>query len=328
MDEIKLYLAGAYGGGVKGEKILADLGVRHRLCSYAYPEQLRTWFEAVEYLPEGDRGSIMLDSGAFTAWNKGKEIDLSEYIKHVHEQKERAEKLGVDFFPINLDVIPKRSEGKRKSVIDDIYNEERTEIIENAAAEGFKNLKRMIRNGIKPIHVFHRGESWKWLDKAIENTDYIGISPTGTKSAVARRSWIESVFEYLDKHNAKVRTHGFGVHSHPLLVSFPWTSCDATSWRLSAAMGFVFIPEGGFDRPNFSTHPIKLNVSERTVAIGIGKLSQRVLNSITKLGYRIEDLQVDWRPRVHVNVIYMLRLQEAINKERANLEFKPRTKFF
>ena len=43
---------------------------------------------------------ILLDSGAFSAWNRGERIDLSAYIDFVKANK------GLNFRYINLDVIP------------------------------------------------------------------------------------------------------------------------------------------------------------------------------------------------------------------------------
>ena len=112
-----------------------------------------------------DCKNIIIDSGAFSAWTKGEEVDLDKYISFCKELKESREGRE-NIYIVNLDVIP-GSWGKRPT------QEQR----EEAAEQGWKNMEYMFSKGIIPIHVFHQHEDFKWLDKITNEIEYLGISP-------------------------------------------------------------------------------------------------------------------------------------------------------
>jgi hypothetical protein len=324
MKPVKIYFAAAWAGGGQGERHLVEEGIRNKLCSYVYPSQLSGWLEAIKEIPRQFSGSIIIDSGAFSAWNRGEEIDFDKYIEYAHQAINDASELGAEIRIVNLDVIPGKV-GQTKSLTKNFSNPDNAEVIEKAAKKGYKNLRKMLKNGITPIHVFHQGENPKWLDRMVEKTDYIGISPANDMPALSRRNWIESVFDYLYKNNIDVKTHGFAVHSREVLINYPWTSCDAASWRLTAGMGNIYFPAGGYKNPDFSKKAIVLNVSEKTTGRGIGKMTNKVVEILEESGFSYEDLQ-SWQTRTRLNVRYFLALEEWINKKRAEKEYKPRKK--
>lgn len=322
MGPIKIYLAGSWTGGQKNEDILIKLGVRNKLCSYAYPNQLKGWFSVISEVPKGERGSVMVDSGAFSAWNKGKHVDLDKYIAHCHAAIEKANELGLEIHIVNLDVIPGAA-GESIAMTENFCKPENKATIEAAAKQGFKNLRRMQREGINPIHVFHQGEDWKWLDRMVEHVDYIGISPANDVPTKSRVIWIDSVFEYLHKHNIKVKTHGFAVHAHKMLIRYPWTSCDSASWRIGAGMGWIFVPGGGHGRPDYSKKPIMVRISSRNTEKGLGVVTPATLKELEKSGYSVEDLMDSWVNRALVNVKYFLEFEEWLNNSRKKSAYTP-----
>ena len=98
---------------------------------------------------------LMLDSGAFSAWNQGVSISLKDYIDFCLENIEV-----IDFI-VNLDVIPGKGPFIKVTKKD----------IENSAYEGWKNYETMLDAGIpkeKLIHVFHQGESMDWLERMVD----------------------------------------------------------------------------------------------------------------------------------------------------------------
>jgi len=326
MGPIKIYLAGAWSGGGTKENELIQLGVRHKLCSYAYPKQLEGWFTNIPNVPPGDRGAVMVDSGAFSAWNKGRTIPFEEYIEYAHQAITKAEELGMEIHIVNLDVIPGKV-GETSALTRNFCNPKNKELIEQAAKQGYRNLLTMLKNGIKPIHVFHQGESWKWLDRMIEKVDYIGISPANDVANNIRREWVDSVFEYLHKHDVvHVRTHGFAVHAHKMLSEYPWTSCDSASWRIAAGFGWVYVPAGGFSNPDFSKDPIIYPVSDVRTEIGLGKMTQRIAKAIELSGHSIEEVRSSWEVRARLNLTYFLALEDALNQQRKRHDYKPRAR--
>ena len=325
MKPLNIYFAGEWG--LSPEQ--GDLNIYNRLVSYLYPRQFPNWTK----LTEGKAGNIILDSGAFSAWNRGKSIDIEEYIKYAHTMLSAKESNNKKIHVVNLDVIPGRvGETKRLNAIlgDATTLQANKEVIENAAKKGFQNMKTFIANGITPIHVYHQGEDIKWLDRMLHHTNYIGVSPANDMTTDSKRKWIYTVFEYLHKTGAKVDTHGFAVMVPELLRDLPWTSCDAISWRMIAATGSIVYPKGGFTNPMFSGYekPFEMFLtSERAVAKGLGAVNTKVLALLLADGYTYEDLQL-FRVRAGINAKTFILFENWVNEYKKDHEFKPNTRLF
>lgn len=325
MKPIKLYFAGSTPP--KSTSLL----IKNRLISYAYSEQVNQWFEATQGAP----GNMIVDSGAFSAWNKGRVIDIDAYIAFAHSVIENGEKQGKKIFVVNLDVIPgKPGETKNlNKIIGDSHQlTSNKELIEISAKQGYQNLKIMVSNGIKPIHVFHQGENFKWVDRMIQYTDYIGISPANDMPVNSKKNWVTSVFEYLHFNKINVDTHGFAVWIPSLMKDLPWTSCDAATWRLVAGWGGIYYPIGGISAPLFSEENINdsftnITVSEKRSSKGMKNLTSNMLKSLEKDGYTFEMLQ-DNQIRAELNVKFFLALEKWLNEYKAKNEYAPTVKFF
>jgi hypothetical protein len=320
MKPIKLYFAAVWGG-CSNERMfnLINAGVKNVLVSYIYPDQFKGW---INNIPLDMEGNIIVDSGAFTAWNKGKLINLDNYIKYAHQIINEVSKFSNQkVYIVNLDVIP-GIVGQTQSLTRN-RKFENIELIERAANAGFQNMKEMIKQGIKPIHVFHQGESWKWLDKMLEYIDYIGISPANDVSTNERNQWMLSVFEYLYRNNVNVDTHGFAVTNKKILLNLPWTSCDSASWKISAGMGAIYYPQGGFKNSNFSKSALVCTVSDRKIKKGTGYLTSNFLKLLEQDGYSYDDLQ-QFQMRALINVRYFLELEKWLNVKKSNIVFKIR----
>ena len=326
MKPIKIYFAAAWAGGGQGERFLVEEGIRNKLCSYVYPSQFTGWVEAIKEVPDSFSGSILIDSGAFSAWNKGEEINLDDYIQYGHWAISQAEEIGAPLRVVNLDVIPGKK-GMTASLTKGFTNVDNKKIINQAAKQGYKNMLTMLKAGITPIHVFHQGEDFIWLDRMAEKTDYIGVSPANDMPTRSRNNWISSVFSYLYHNKIDVKTHGFAVHSREMLLKFPWTSCDAASWRLAAGMGTVYFPVGGFQNPDYSKKGIVMNISEKKTGKGIRGMTDKVVELLEGSGFSYEDLQ-KWQTRTRLNIRYFLGLEKWVNEQRAKTEFKPSPALF
>lgn len=113
----------------------------------------------------------MIDSGAFSVWNSGGKIDLDSYIKYCKERPNLSVIVG-------LDVIPP----KGAKLTD--------ELKDKVATEGWNNYLKMIRHlpMEKVVAVFHRGDSYKWLEKMLDfGCPYIGLSPRHDGTGSDRR---------------------------------------------------------------------------------------------------------------------------------------------
>jgi hypothetical protein len=313
MKQIKLYFAGEWGP--RPEQ--GDLDIKNRLVSYLYPMQLTKWLE----LTRGKEGNIILDSGAFSAWNKGVIIDLDQYINYAHHAIKRAERTGKKIRVVNLDVIP-GSVGKTNTL--------KKNVREEAAEKGYKNLMKMKANGITPIHVFHQGEDYQWLYKMIEQTDYIGISPANDVPNQSREAWLTEVFTKLQSENIEVNTHGFAVFISKMLRALPWTSSDAISWLMIAANGSIIYPIGGFKNFDYSIANKPFNqflVSDKQIVKGEKHLTNNLLKLIEEDGYSYEDLQ-NYKIREAINVRTFHLFEKWLNIYKQKTTYEPAPHLF
>lgn len=313
MEPIKLYFAGVWPSSQD-----SDLGITNRLLTYAYPAEIDVWARQNGDTP----GSLLIDSGAFSAWNKGKHIDLPKYIEFVHKTTDKFTTLNKEVRAVNLDVIP-GSVGKTAS-LNAIYGSLATinankQVIEEAAKEGYRNLKIMKSEGITPIHVYHQGEDIKWLHRMVEQTDYIGVSPANDMPTNSKKRWITSIFEYMYKEGITVKTHGFAVWILDIMKDLPWTSCDASTWLLMAARGAIRVPLKGFGT-GFTPESVVMAISDKSTPKGHGLSTPLILRTLEEQGYPYESLQ-QWQVRAVYNARYYMRLEQWLNEYKKTRAF-------
>ena len=184
------------------------------------------------------RVELFLDSGAFSAFTQGVEIDIQEYIEFVQEHE------GELTIYANLDVI-------------------------GDAAATLKNQRIMEKAGLTPLPCFHPKEEFSYLARYIEEHDYIALG--GLASKLYNR---QDMTRYLDKcfemicdtpdRMPKVKVHGFGLTSLPLMMRYPFYSVDSTSWVMAARMGCVYFPRYRKGRWIYDQNSWKIYVSARS----------------------------------------------------------------
>ena len=167
---------------------------------------------------------VFLDSGAFSAWSKGIEIDIQKYIEFIKQNQD------VITVYANLDVISRDrfSMGTKES-----------------AEKTLRNQKIMEEAGLSPLPVFHIGEPFEYLEYYINHYDYIGLGGMVGKSKQTLDTWLDVVFgQYIcdERGYPKVKVHGFGLTSVQLMVKYPWYSADSSTWMKEAIMGKVMAP--------------------------------------------------------------------------------------
>jgi hypothetical protein len=141
---------------------------------------------------------IFLDSGAYSAMNSKKTINLQEYINFIKQYQQYITHYA------SLDVI-------------------------GNAEETYKNYRKMKESGLNPIPCFHIGSDFKWLELLCKETNFIalgGMVPH-SKNVILLHSWLKKCFSIIPP-NTKV--HGFGMTNPLLLKIFPFYSADSTSW--------------------------------------------------------------------------------------------------
>ncbi len=162
-----------------------------------------------------NKKNLFVDSGAFSAWNQGTEVNVENYI---------------NFIKNNLDVI------------DQYAN---LDVISDATAT-LKNQYIMEKAGLHPIPVFHYGSDESYLKKYCKEYNYIslgGMVPINTRNLIL---WLDKLYsKYLTNKKGYpiTKIHGFGITSAKLMRRYPWYSVDSTSWAAISRMGAIIIPK-------------------------------------------------------------------------------------
>lgn len=241
LEPIDMYCAGTLTWEFRHQRLRNEID--NRLLSFINPRRDLDQYLMVEENRKRLK-KIMIDSGAFSIWTKGGEIDLDQYINYCKANIDNVE------YVVNLDVIPGSPGEKNLRLM--------TQEIEDSAIGGYANHRIMLQRGIpkeKFIHVFHQGESFRWLKKMVEELDYIGLSPGNDRSTEEKIQWLMECMRYVTDENGrpKVKFHGFAVTSLRLVKLFPWASIDSATWGIAAGMGRVLMPYMVGDKWDFSS---------------------------------------------------------------------------
>jgi len=184
---VKLYFAGAEAY----IPLLSGAGVERVLTTYHAGEAACR--RVVDRFPD-----VFLDSGAFSAFTRGAQIDLDAYIAFLHET-------GVKTYAA-LDVI-------------------------GDPVATMRNADRMVEAGLDPIVAFHYGADLEYLHAIIERYNRIalgGLVPI-TMATTKLRAHLDACFDIIGQH-WPVRVHGFGVTNVKWLERYPFHSVDSTGY--------------------------------------------------------------------------------------------------
>lgn len=180
-----------YFAGESFDQITREEGA-DTLKSYAYEPAARRLLE------EGRKTRFFLDSGAFTAFSKGRQVDIHAYADFIKKYRDRITVAS------NLDVI-----GSHEGTL--------------------KNQHKLESLGCNVLPVFHHGEPWELLEWYVKNYNYLalgGLVPIA-KDRKAMALFLDKAFSIIQD---KTRIHGFGVNATWAWRTYPFYSVDATSW--------------------------------------------------------------------------------------------------
>lgn len=251
--------------------------------------------------------NFFLDSGAYSSWSRGSEIDLDEYIEFIRSNIESIE------YYVNLDCIP----GKPGQITTPKDREK-------AAAVSWSNFLYMRAAGLNPIPVYHYGEDVKWLQKMLDHgCDYIGLGGTVGTTGKLRQLWFDRMFaDHLTDSDGHpiVKVHGFGMTAVRHIFRYPWFSVDSTSWLKITQNGGVYLPAtdsaGNF---RFDQIPASISVSNRNPkAMQDGKhvntmpagAKALLVQWLTECGSSLEQCAEDYYHRAVCNVSFFKKVSE------------------
>lgn len=151
---------------------------------------------------------LIIDSGAFSAWNTGRVITLDEYCRFL----ESIESLR-PFWAVQLDVF-------------------------GDPDASWRNFEIMQRRGFTTMPVFTRGESMERLEEMYAATDYImfgGIVIGGKNKNYVK--W------FLNRNHGR-RCHWLGFVNMDFIKCYRPTSVDSSSWFYAARSGKMALYKG------------------------------------------------------------------------------------
>lgn len=171
------------------------------LLSYYYfrNKPLKDYIKRLGYTPE-----IILDSGAYSAYTKGKGIALTDYMKYIEENKEISNYMNLDVFQDN--------------------------------EMSYDYYQIMKRKGFSPIPVIQYGDDYQeWLDKYYYHGERFmalgGTVPIKNKWEVSE--WVR----LLSWQYPEVKFHLLGSSSRKILDHCDVYSVDSSTWFMMAIMG-------------------------------------------------------------------------------------------
>lgn len=203
---------------------------------------------------------LMLDSGVFSAWNRGGEINIKDYIQYLKDNRHLL------FCYVNVDKIPGKF-GQRKTM----------EQVEDSAKVGYGNLQTIKGHGLNPMPTFHQGERFYWLERMLSDGErYIGLATAKDQQPNEQARWLDSVFSLITDAQGRplIKTHGLGVTNTALLLRYPFYTVDSTTWLLTPGYGTIIVPvyEGG--KPNYLRKPVRIPISGVAHASSSGQKKQ------------------------------------------------------
>lgn len=171
------------------------------LVSYHYFKsvKLEKFIKELGYKP-----NIFLDSGAFSAFTKGKNVSIIDYMNYIEENKDY-----IDHYMM-LDVM-------------------------NDADISIKYYEIMKMKGLNPVPVYHYGDDERYLQYYIDNGEkFIALGKTvPIKKKTLVVEWIN---ELMDKYKG-IDFHLLGSSSKIITTNTNIHSMDASSWIRRASIG-------------------------------------------------------------------------------------------
>ena len=156
------------------------------------------------------RSNVLIDSGAFTAFTKGKFIDPIEYAKWAIDFSSRWESKMASLYFMNLDVIGDQD-------------------------ASWINQSKIESAGLNVLPIVTYNADLEHLDRVLSYPYFAlgGLVPYANQTKVLQ-SWLDSCFSRIMKHKEATgvmpKVHLLGVTRDWVCNRYPIYSCDSSSW--------------------------------------------------------------------------------------------------
>ena len=206
------------------ERMVVNSPFRLLSCHKNYVKYAEKW---LSYSTKHYKGTtILLDSGAFTAWNQNTEVFIENLIRIYYDLMEKYWNRSVEFYLINLDKIP-GSPGRTA-------DKKEMDECEKISDQNFELLVKYFGNRVLPV--FHQNESNHRLNEVLGMSDYICVSPRNDLPEKYRVKWSKEVHTLIPR---TTKTHGLAATGIKMMTEVPWTSVDSASWLFTSSTGSV-----------------------------------------------------------------------------------------
>lgn len=179
--------------------------------------------------------AILLDSGAFTAWNKGEVTTVDDVRRKYSAFINKAGDLFDEIWGINLDVIP--GEKGRDPTPDELKRAVEVSDI------NFEILVKEFGDIILPV--YHQGEAIERLAECVAQVDgksnYICVSPRNDLAEGLRVNWSRDAHAELKRKWPHIMTHGLATTGNRMVRTVPWYSGDSAAWVQHGGYGMIDI---------------------------------------------------------------------------------------
>lgn len=230
-------VAGWQRDGIKIEATQLESVIKRRLFSYYYHNDSGGMLDKEVRTSIKNGYDLFLDSGAFSAFTKGKKIDIREYAGFIQRHGH------------NFGVIAN---------LDDIGDD---------GPISWANLKELERMGCKPFPVFHHADKIEYLHKIIdEGYEFMALGGLVGAHTNVLKQWLDVIWgDHLTNKDGtpKIKVHGFGLTSWPLMMRYPWYSVDSSSAVMTSIFGgCVFVLDNAMVKVDFSDEsPTKRSIN-------------------------------------------------------------------
>lgn len=292
--------SGATGAGTDDDpRLIAAAPTHYRLasCHGNYLKVAHTTVQRVLEAGYGKRCEIMLDSGAFTAWSKGEEVQLEHLIEIYSDFIDRYENGLSAVWLINLDKIP--AEKGRTATPEELVEAMRI------SDDNFHCLKE--RFGKRVLPVFHQNEPESQLLALARSCDYICVSPRNDLPEASRVEWASEAHRLIPG----IKTHGLAATGTRMMADVPWGSVDSATWVAIGAYGGIVLESDRSMRI--------LQISEKSGSVKefdghFDNLAPLVKDHVsarfTQYGFTVDELRKDHTARMLFNRIAIIRYAE------------------
>lgn len=304
---MNIFMAAVYSNSyMHGMNRYAKLNDRERDIVEHLPHILESWHYVgkqsfVDHM-RANNAKIFLDSGAFSAHTLGVTLKVEDYCEYICQ---------------NWDIIRCDDGNMMASVLDGIGDAQKT--YENQLAmEAYFKAKGW---NVRPLPCFHFEEDSRYLDYYVANYDYITLGGMVGASTEQLRNWLDRVWEnhLLDgSGRAKIKVHGFGITSVPLMEEFDWYSCDSSSWIQSAAFGSVVMPGLSASNPALPVSVSSKSPSRHVAGQHATTFSpievQRIFELLQSQGFTYERISEVYESRAAYNLWAFGEINKLMNE--------------